>query len=95
MAHPQRFPLVEVEWLDSSASTGWAFTGELDHDLIPIRTIGRLVHADKQKVVLAMSIDVGTQGQRQTNNRTTIPRAMIRHMITLRRVVQRAGARKK
>ena len=100
MVHVPHFPLVEVDWVDSSASTGWLYTNEmnLEDDLVPIRTIGRLMYQDTQKVVLAMSIDLGTQGHRQTNNRTTIPRVTIQRMVTLRcvRVVRpRAGARKK
>jgi len=81
---------VEVEWIDSSGTSGWhpeseALTDLQRPDHMLCCTIGYVIHEDSDKIVLTSSFAAQGAGMRDVGDVIAIPQFAIRDRRTLRR----------
>jgi hypothetical protein len=86
-----RYPIVEVDWLDSSgAGKGWSpldFTEhgiETDHDRMPARSVGWLLHQCKACILIAPHFS-NLASQPDNMGEMMIPRIAVKKITILKK----------
>lgn len=71
--------ILYVEWVDSAGTPGWCSKEEIDHskNIMPIRSVGFLVHDTKDALVLALNHSHGERIGRPFGELMTIPKIAI------------------
>ena len=64
----RRPPMVLLIWMDACADSGdWLYPTDIEHELVPIHSVGYLVKQTDTSVTIAQSIDhEGKSGERLT-----------------------------
>jgi hypothetical protein len=79
---PNQYPLVLVEWLDHSGTTGWQSPEEAAaHDGFIVKSIGWMIRSDKTCKVLVGAVT----NENHVSNVQTILTPLIRKITTIRR----------
>ena len=85
MTLPEKFKLVQINWMDTSAHNEWYDRDELeaivDGDLLMMQSVGWLVKLDDEQVVIARTI-----GDSHADGVLKIPRAVVVDMFDLKAV---------
>lgn len=75
------FPLVEVEWVDSSSDSGWK--SKVDTRLLTCWSAGYLVHKDKEATVIALNAS-STLSANSHGDTMTIPTKVVKRIRKLK-----------
>jgi hypothetical protein len=78
--------LVEVDWIDSCAHSGWRSFVDARDDSLPssCRSIGYMLRRDAKVLVLAQSIDATDEGDERFADVLAIPAAVVRRVRRLK-----------
>ena len=71
--------LVYIEWVDATTSDGWEKFDIHQHGIDYCKSVGWLLHEDKQQIVMASTVS-----DNQTNQRIAIPKAWIKKRRSLK-----------
>ena len=80
----KKFPIVEVEWLDSVCTGGWRDEEDYAKEYPPaiIRSAGYLLRSDRSQVVIIQSRDPKNSN---ASDSISIPRSAVKKMVRLLR----------
>lgn len=74
------YPVVRVEWVDSTGENGWQFVNQLEEGSLKAVSVGFLISETKKSVTIASSFHAGCN---QVNAPMTIPKVAISKMSRL------------
>lgn len=71
--------IIDVRWVDSGTGGGWQFLTHLDAAPCECRTVGFLLHENKDSITVSSSLSFGTDGKpNQAADPITIPKVAVK-----------------
>lgn len=78
------FDFVEVVWDDADTATGWEHETNIEVDETPVTNFGFLIKKTRKHIIVGSGIYYKeADGECAFNNRTTIPRGMVKKITVL------------